>query len=273
MHRHHPRFGALLAASLLFPAVLPAQPADRAPGLSITVNDHRPLAALAGELEKRYQIVVTYEEGPWVDAADVEDVTAAIIKSNGPGKAAPPVPVIVPRKMAVTFDYAIDPVKGRPTDQSDLLSALLRQYEAAGGPGKFRVEGRDGIYHLVPDSLKNAKSQWVNASPVFSTPVKLADEERTVDDTLNEIVDQLNASSPVKVGWGFVPLNLFNQTRIRIAADGVPAREVMHRILEQLPRRVTWRLNYDPTTKKYYLSFLPLPGERSTETEGSPVPR
>lgn len=49
---------------------------------------------------------------------------------------------------------------------------------------------------------------------------------------------------------------------VRLAADGVPAREVMHQILEALPRRVTWRLNYDPTTTRYYLSFLLLPGER-----------
>ncbi|HSG40698.1 MAG TPA: hypothetical protein VLE27_13740 [Thermoanaerobaculia bacterium] len=226
----------------------------------ISVDDHRPLAALAREIEKRYQIVVTYEEGLWADSTEVEDVTRIYAEHAGPGKAGPKVPVIVPRRMAFTFEYALDPAKGRPTDPEDLLSSLLRQYEAAGGPGSFRVEGRNGIYHLIPASLKNAKGQQVDASPVFSTPVKLADEERTVDDTLDEIVAQLNASSPVKVGWGFVPLNLFNQTKIRMAADGVPAREVMHQILEQLPRRVTWVLNYDPTTKRYYLSFLLLPG-------------
>jgi len=262
------RVGRSLWAWLVLSSILPAAAvwgqtvAADTSRLVVSVDDHRPLAALARELEKRYQMVVTYEEGPWVDSADVEDVTRIYAEKAGPGKAGPKVPVIVPRRMAVTFEYALDPAKSRPTDHVDMLSAMLRQYEAAGGPGKFRVEGKNGIYHLVPDSLKNAKSQWVDASPVFSTPVKLADEERTVDDTLDEIVAQLNASSPVKIGWGFVPLNLFNQNRIRIAADGVPAREVLHQILEQLPRRVSWLLNYDPTTKKYYLSFLLLPGER-----------
>ena len=159
--------------------------------------------------------------------------------------------VIVPRKAAVSFEYAHDPVQDGPAGYADLLTALLRQYDASGAPGEFRFEGDNGIYHLIP------KGQMADAAPVFSTPVRLADEERTVDDTLDEIVAQLNESSPVKIGWGLVPLNLFNQTRIRIAADGVPAREVLHQILEQLPRRVTWRLNYDPTIKRYYLSFLP----------------
>ena len=36
----------------------------------------------------------------------------------------------------------------------------------------------------------------------------------------------------------------------------------MRQILEAAARRVTWRLNYDPTTKRYYLSFLLLPGGR-----------
>jgi len=246
------RAGRSRWACLVLPAVLWAtassgqQVEANASRLALSVDDHRPLAALADELEKRYQIVVTYEESPWVAAADVEEVPRSIVQSSGSDKAAPTVRVLVPRKAAVSFEYALDPAMGRPTDYADLLSSLLLQYDAAGAPGKFRFEGSNGIYHLIPD-----------ASPVLSTPVRLADQERTVDDTLDEIVAQLNQSSPVKVGWGFVPLNLF-QTRVRLAADGVPAREVMRQILDQLPRRVTWRLNYDPTTKRYYLSFLPL---------------
>lgn len=264
MHRHHlPRScvaghsGALLAACFFLSTPLPAQPADRAlSALSITIADHRPLAALADELEKRFQIVVTYEEGPWAAATDVEDVTRAVAEANGPGKPPPSIRVIVPRKAAVSFEYSLDPSKVVPADYEDLLSSLLRQYDESGAPGKFRVEGSNGIYHLIPSRLKNAEGRWTNASPVLSTPVRLTDEERTVDDTLEEIVAQLNESSPVKVRWGWVPLNLFHQTRIRLAADGVPAREVMHQILELLPRHTTWRLNYDPTVKRYYLSFL-----------------
>lgn len=267
-HTSPHRADRFVRASVALLALLSVRPAAGQPAgndasrLALSVDDHRPLAALAGELEKRYRIVVTYEEAPWVAAADLEDVTRAVIESNGPGKAAPAQPVIVPRKAAVSFEYALDPAKGRPTDDSDLLSALLFQYEAAGAPGKFRFEGSRGLYHLIPARLEKADGGWADVSPVLSTPVRLADAERSVDDTLDEIVAQLNESSPVPVGWGFVPLNLFYQTRIRLAADGVPAREVMRQILELLPRRATWRLNYDPTTKRYYLSFLLLPGGR-----------
>ncbi len=97
---------------------------------------------------------------------------------------------------------------------------------------------------------------------MLSIPVRLAGASRSVNDTLDEIVAQLNKSSSIPVVWGWVPLNFFNQTRIELSASDVPAREVMRQILELLPRPVTWRLNYDPTFKRYYLNFLFLPDVR-----------
>jgi hypothetical protein len=253
----------LVVSSLLAPGLCMAQPAGPFPSrISLSINDHRPLSALARELEKRYQLVLTYEEGPWVAGEDLADVTREVARSDGPGRVAPTVPVIVPRKAAVRFEYALDSAKGRPADYTDLLSALLLQYDAAGAPGQFRFEGANGIYHLIPSRLKDAAGRWQPVKPVLSTPVRLADEERTVEEALQEIVAQLNEASLSKVGWGLAPLNLFHQTRIRLSADGVPAREVMRQILELLPYRATWRLNYDPTTKRYYLNFLLLPGGR-----------
>src|SRR5262245_45054457 len=119
------RFGAACCVALagLSAAAAWAQ-APAIDRLALAVDDHRPLGLLADELEKRYQVVITYEEAPWAAAADLEDVTEAIIRSNGPGKAAPAVPIIGPRKAAVSFEYALDPTKGRPTDFDDLLTKL-----------------------------------------------------------------------------------------------------------------------------------------------------
>src|SRR5215218_10266522 len=156
-------------ACLVLPAVLWAtassgqQAAANSSSLTLSVDAHRPLAALADELERRYQIVVTYEESPWVAAKDVEEVPRSIVQPSSSGKAAPSIRVIVPRKAAVSFEYALDPAKGRPTDYEDLLSALLLQYDAAGAPGKFRFEGSNGIYHLIPARLENAKGKWTDA--------------------------------------------------------------------------------------------------------------
>jgi hypothetical protein len=241
----------------------PAQPADSEPSrLSISVDDYRPLSVFAIELQKRYGIAITYEEGPWAAAEDLEDVTEAFIRTNGPGKAPPPRPVIGPRRAAVSFEYALDPAKGRPTDFGDLLSALVFQYEIEGAPGRFRAEGSRDIYHLIPDRLKDAAGKWQPVAPVLETPVHLADAERTAEDTLAEVVRQVNDASPVEVRVAWVPNNLFHQTLVRLSADGVAARDVMRQVLELLPRRVSWILNYDPTTMRYYLSYMLLPGGR-----------
>lgn len=204
--------------------------------IDLSVDTHRPLAALADELQKRYPIVITYEEGAWA-GADVDKIT--------PGS----VTIPVPRKAAVTFHY----VEKDGAGYDELLSALVTQYHDAGAPGEFRVEGHGSIYHLIPSG---------QAMPLLSTPVTLADKERTINDTLDEVVAQLNAPSP-RVGWGYVPLNLFVQTRVRIAADKMPAREVFRRVVEEVARQrgfaVTWRLNYDPLTERSVLSFLVVP--------------
>lgn len=227
-------------ACLLILAI-PAIASAAEPGLTISVNTSRPLAAIADEFERRYPIVVTYEEGEWVNPEDLE--------------LAERFPIMIPRKAAVTFHYP-RPADGGTVAVADVLAELLFQYHAADAPGRFRLEGSNGLYHLIPAQFKDYKCDWQVPWLVLDTRVYLEEKERTINDTLDEIMIQLNQSSPVKTGWGFVPLNLFVQNRVRIGADGIPAREVLRRIVQQVPRRVTWRLMYDPTTVRYYLSFV-----------------
>jgi hypothetical protein len=193
---------------------------------TLTSDGYRPIADLAEQLEKQYPIVITYEEAGYA-AQDIEEIRPDDVS------------VRVPRKAPMTFRYdARAPYK-------DMLEQLVKQAHDAGAPGAFRVEGHDAIFHIVPAR-----------ESVLSTPVTLEDEERTVDATLDEILPQL----PYSVGWGFVPLNLFAQTKVRIAAKSEPAREVFRRIIEQVaaqkPYRVTWRLNHDPFMDRYILNFV-----------------
>lgn len=257
------RVGLVAIGVALLPAIGWAQAGPVAPDrLVLSVDDYRPLSVIATELQKRYAVAITYEEGPWAAADDLEDVTESFILSNGPGKAAPPKPVIGPRRAAVSFEYALDPAKRRPTDWEDLLAALLFQYDLADGPGRFRLEAGRDVFHLIPEQLKDAAGKWQPVAPVLSTPVHLEDAERSAEETIAEVVRQVNEASPVEVRWVWAPTNVFRQTTVRLAADGVPAREVMRQVLELLPRRVSWILNYDPTTARYYLSFPLLPGGR-----------
>jgi len=194
----------------------------------VPIDDDRPLAALADELEKRYQVIVTYEDSP-----------------------------VEQSKTTVSFEYTV-PKDGLAV--SDLLSQLLVQYHGTGAAARFRVEGADGLYHLIP----------AVASPLLSTPIHLEDKERTVDETIEEILAQLSAGAQ-RVDCTYFPLNLFHQTRIRMAADGEPARHVLRRILQKLRLRTTWRLHYDPEGKSAYLIFLILPEKPTSECVESTI--
>ncbi len=171
----HPRW-ITLAALFAFGGGFAGAVEETPSLLTIRVDDHRPLAALAGELEKRFPIVVTYEEGPWAAAADVEDLTRAIIESNGPGRPAPVIPIIGPRKAAVSFEYTLDPAEDKPTGYADLLSALVAQYNSSGAPGTFRFEGGD--LDVDQGDLTKPPSAAVEAAVTVTAESPLLDEHR-----------------------------------------------------------------------------------------------
>lgn len=230
----------LAIACFLLASAAAAQPAE----VTIEIDERRPLVDLAEKLQKRYPITVTFEEGPWEYPLDLEAVDGTV-------------PTVLPRKVAVTFRY----LERDPPDYRDLLTVLLRQYEAADGPGKFRLEvGSERYYHVIQEQMRERTGQLVNVAPLLSTKVHLEDAERTINDTIDAIVIQLNKSSPIPVRYGFFPLNLFNQNRVRLAADGVPARDVMRQAVENLPYRTGWRVEYNLTCKCYVLGFTLGPG-------------
>ena len=151
---HTSKRGVLSACMILVVLVSPVTGQSRdgkTADLAISVEAHRPLAALADELEKRYRIVVTYEDCPWMNASDLQSVRQVIIAPNGPGPSGPSKAVNAPRKVAVAFSYTA-PADNQLVDVSEVLSAFLRQYHGADAPGRFRVEGGRGRYHLIPFS-------------------------------------------------------------------------------------------------------------------------
>ncbi len=251
---------AVASAMFCHPGAALAQEVPLSTELVVQVDHGRALSEVADQLEKRFGVVVTYEDAPWVAASDIADVTQLVIRANGPGKAAPPGPVLVPRNAVLDFSYPLDPASGRPRDFSALIDAMLASYDAGGNPGQFRVENDGNFYHLIPARVQAPDSKWRDVAPPLSTRIDLPDEERTIDDTLDLVMAQINRSSEFRVTWGWYPLNLFVHTKVRFAANGVPARDVIRGLLRLVPNRMTWRLNFDPMDRFYALSFVGLPG-------------
>ncbi|HRC83970.1 MAG TPA: hypothetical protein PK413_00005 [Thermoanaerobaculia bacterium] len=231
-----------------------------APEPRIAVEDPRPLSAAATELEKRFGVVVTYEDAPWIAQRDLADVTAELVRRNGAGQPPPPQPVMVPRSGRLELRYSLEAVAGQPTDPAQLAAELVAQHEASGNPGRFRVEQAEGFLHLIPTQVQKDDGSWMEVQSPLSVLVTLPDEERSIDQAMDLILEQVNRAAKEKVVWGFYPLNLFVQTRVRVAAKALPARDVMRELLQLAPYRFTWKMNFDPMSRQYFLSFVALPG-------------
>ena len=53
---------------------------------------------------------------------------------------------------------------------------------------------------------------------------------------------------------GITPLNLMNQTKVRMGASNETARTVLARLMGQFRYRLSWQLFYDPGLKWYVLN-------------------
>ena len=84
----------------------------------VAVEDGRPLAKVLDEVEERFGWTVTYEDPPYQNANEIEDVTERVRRD---GKTH--LRVLVPRGGAFHFSYALNPENG--SDPAGLLGALL----------------------------------------------------------------------------------------------------------------------------------------------------
>ena len=126
--------GSLVPVFVLLILVASVSSGQTTSNVYISVDDPRPLAACIDEIEKKFGWVVTYEDPVYLNATEINDVTASVRRD---GKSYPG--VLVPRGGLFTFSCA-QPIDGRsPADRAALLQALLRAYGANGNPGFFQV--------------------------------------------------------------------------------------------------------------------------------------
>lgn len=223
--------GALLLALDVVQAGLPADQ-----GLTVEVNDARPLATALDIIEKRYAWVITYEDPPYLYGADVEDVTLSVRRDFDLTRR-----VLAPRGGRFTFEYPTSP-DGRPPNAPALLEKLLDQYRLSGHPGMFRVITTGNVFHVVPSESRDADGIFVPHVSLLDAKISFADGQRTALSMLDAIVKAVSRQRAARVGVGTVPLNLLMQRRVDGGATDESARTVLLRTLEATHRELSWRL-------------------------------
>ena len=225
--------------------LLASWPSGHARGeqFEVTVDDPRPLARAIDAIEQRFGWTVTYEDPPYENASEIEDVTTRVRRD---GKTHPR--VLGPRGGAFHFSYA------RGSDAEGLLGALLERYEASGNPGFYRVFQEGAAFHVVPRKIVDDRGVDTEVESVLEARIRLQPGEKT----LAEVVAAIAAATTVAGGKrieGHGPNNLLLQTRVVVDARTQSARAMLLQYIGSARLPMSWRLLYDPGMRKYVLNL------------------
>ena len=212
-----------VASIVLFASWPSGQP--RAEPFEVAVDDPRPLARAIDAIEQRFGWTVTYEDPPYENASEIEDVTERVRRD---GKSHPR--VLVPRGGAFHFSYAFNPESS--SDPDELLGALLSRYEASGNPGFYRVFQEDAAFHVVPRMIVDVRGVVAEVHSVLDAKISLQPGEKNLAEVVAATAAATTAAGADAIGAS------------NAAADISSSR-----------RPISWRLLYDPGMRKYVLNL------------------
>ena len=231
--------------------------------LEVAVDDPRPLAAVADELERRFGIAVSYEDPPYSDPADL--VYSKVAEG-----------VLIPAGSGLTVEYGYDDVEGTGPmlDPLSILQAFVQQHEAKDQPGRFRVEEEDGMYFIIPERVRQGKAGLVAVTPVLDAVVGVPlAQPASAMSRLEEIVDGVALATGAEIRLGMIPGNLLTETTVTLEGGALSAREHLAALSAALPNPVTWRLLYDYDRQTYYLNLAIVPGANTPVLTVEPPPQ
>lgn len=137
----------------------------------VAVDDARPLAKVLDEVEARFGWTVTYEDPPYENANEIEDVTE---RGRRDGKTLPR--VVGPRGGAFHFSYALT---RRPAATEGLLGRCWRATKEATNRGLFRVFREGNSFHVVPRAWIDKQGAEMVRGSVLDCSIQLEPGRRT----------------------------------------------------------------------------------------------
>jgi hypothetical protein len=205
--------------------------------IEIVVIDPRPMAAAVLELETRFGWRVTYEDPRFAHADDMEDVTSIVRKDGDLSKT-----VMIPKGGLLVFR----PDVAATSSPRQMLESLLETYVLSGHPGRFALAESPGYFHVIPAAIRDSAGRELLQDSVLASPVSLTLVDRSLNEIVGAVLDQVEAVTGQTFGMGGVGNNLMLQTRVRLGADNEPANSVLARVFAAVDIPLSWRLFYSP---------------------------
>jgi hypothetical protein len=232
----------LLLGSLVLTNIVLAQSS-----VSIDETDHRPLAAALDKLQSKTGVVINYEDVPYENAADLEDVSTEQQRAFQPGYR-----LLVPRKGHIRAAGQVSSTTSL-ADTVSLLHSLFANYKLNRMPGEFTLEQFNGALYVAPIRFVNASGSSQDVTSPMKSSIDVPYAERRVIDTVELIVKATSQASGKRIDVGTVPF--LPSTRVAFGVRGESARSALASLFAQLHSSVSYRLLYDPQDRAYMLNL------------------
>lgn len=205
----------------------------------VDVLEHRPLAEALDRLEASTGKAINYEDYPWQNPSELEDVSTPEQRASSPGYH-----LMVPRRSR--FQADLDPVATTSAaDQLSNVTALLGAYERSGLPGEFRCEVANGTVYVMPTKVLTKDGSMRDVVSPMTTLITLPYASRTVFESFEAVLDAVSKASGKRIMVGSVPM--FGEPAPNFGATQEPARDVLARLLAKIGySSVSYRLLFDP---------------------------
>ena len=201
----------------------------------------RPLVDALFRLDGKHQVLVTYE-GPYFPDSLIEyDVRDGKVTK-----------FLLPKRVSLMLPFSVDEFHADP---KKLLERWVAAYEDAMGQSFFTVVDSDLAVHIIPKQGVDAKGNLV--LPILDLEVTFPYAERSLEETLQIITDDLAAQTGRRVVPGTRPIGRLANNNIYLGADKEPARSVLYRLL--IDYRMTWVLLHKPRGEWVVLNVLHTP--------------
>jgi hypothetical protein len=230
---HHAFYVILIACGMN--AALSAQTLK-----TINVNEPSPLASALQSLEAALGVPINYEDPPYENIADVQDVSTPQQRAARPGYQN-----LVPRSGKVTAQIQI-PLATSPTagDAVSGANVLLVNYRQNALPGDFTVEQANGMLYVIPTKIVSASGAMKSVTSPLTTSVTVPFAKRTISDTVQAILEAVNKSTGLKLVIGNLPF--WPTDEVSFGVSNVPARDALAQLFAKKGKYCSYNLLFDP---------------------------
>jgi hypothetical protein len=225
---------------------------------TIVANDPRPLKQVVDALVEEYGWTVDFEDPQYRAKMDLQDATSPTWRSEHPGE--PGISTPAGARFVSTYPEK-NPGSSGVLDERSVLNKVVADYHATSNPGQFAVydEG-SGRFALVGQMARSDGGRMEGTSPILDTRITLPMQERSLQQTIELILENVSARSGRPIMLSSAPANVMFKARITLGGEDKRARELLRQALDQSGLVIRWACLYEPTFGKYHFNAIVVPG-------------